>query len=1158
MTYIKRLSAKGFKSFAKKVDVPFGTTFNVVIGVNGSGKSNICDAICFVLGELSAKGLRAAKSANLIWNGGKSGAPSKEAEVSLVLCNEKNRFPIASKEVKITRILNKKGQSKYLINDQVRTRQQILDLMGAAKVDPDGHNIVLQGDIIRFMDMKPEERRIILEDVAGISVFEEKKDRALGDLGKVQEKLNEADIILTEREKTLSDLKTDRDQALKYKEVEQDLERTKATRVHLQLKDKEGKKSELESTLKDHENQIQKTQQEIDELKKDIEDKQQETKNAEQELDEKGDKSQKAISKDIETLKTETIKMQTRKDVCTNELTKISNRLKELDKNAADLSKTLGQLTKRKEQLEKENLELAEKETKINSQIESYKKKHGLGDSADINARISELDTLIESKQKQTKDAQESKQTQLREKDKLEFEISKLEEKLKELEGQQEEDKKRAQTLRDKKEAHKQLDRQLSAILNESSVFSAQLGDSKSKLAGIEEELAKTRARSIGIRELSAGDAAIQKIKSAKMPGVYGTVSELGEVSSKYAMALEIAAGARLKSVVVTTDEVAAKCIAMLKQTKSGVVTFLPLNKLREKLITEEAKRLAKSQGVHGMAIDLVKYESKFDIVFKYVFGSTLVVEDLAAARKIGVGRERMVTVEGDLVEQSGAMVGGYRTRAAAGFQQKEVALSLDRLEQEYAKLQEKINLLTGNKSENDESIFSLREKKAVLDAEIKTLEIAGVTDLSASDIRKNKKELETRAREYQSQAQLYEKDTADIEKEITKVKQERADLLESISKANQSGTTGEMAALNDNKRAVREQAIKNTSELKNVASQLTFYEAEQLKLATITLMSTKEREQFTAELETLKNDITARYEDLKQKEKQQRQFYADYQHLFAKKNKLQQQIQQREVQIIRHEERVRGIESRKNDVSVKIALINGELEGLKKEFEPYKEVSLKRGSTVDELQTEARALEQQIKAMGNINLRALEIYEKVKVEYDLLVGKYDTLKLEKEDVLKLIYEIETKKKTVFMKTFNAVQRTFKDIFSTLSTKGEALLELENAEEPFTGGVDIKVKMSSSKFLDIKGLSGGEKTLAALSLIFALQEYQPAAFYIMDEVDAALDKKNSELLSKLVAKYSQNAQYILISHNDAVITEANTVYGVSMQEGISKVTCLKI
>ena len=1158
MTYIKSLTAKGFKSFAKKVDIPFGTNFNVVIGINGSGKSNICDAICFVLGELSAKGMRAAKSANLIWNGGKNGSPSKEAEVSLVFDNEKKEFPIATKEIKITRILGHKGISKYLINDEVRTRQQILDLMAAAKVDPDGHNIVLQGDIVRFMEMRPEERRVIIEDVAGISVFEEKKERAMADLTKVQERLNEADIILTEREKTLTDLKQDRDQALNYKGVEQELERSKATRINSQIKDKNDKKQEFEKAIKDHDDQIQKAQEQMDEFKKDIESKQLEIQNIGVELDAKGDKTQRALAKEIEELKTDMIKMQTRKDVCMNEVTKITGRTKELDKNLDELSSTVAQLTKRKEQLEKENSKLKEEEAKLNAKISSYKEKHGIKDTSDINARIAELDELIEQKQKEVLAAQETKQATLREKDKLEFEIKSLDDKITEVDGQKEEDKARAQTLKERKEAFKNMARELSDRLNESSVFSVQLGSAREKLLETGDELAKLRARSIGIREMSAADAAIQKINSMKISGVHGTISELGQVSSKYALALEVAAGARLKSMVVSTDAVAAKCISILKESKTGVVTFLPLNKIREKIVTEDSKKIAKENGVLGLALDLVKYDSQFSNAFKFVFGSTVVVEDLAVARRIGIGRERMVTAEGDLVEQSGAMVGGYRRHSGRGFQQEEVNKGMEKLQEDEQRLHSTVDLLERRKMENDESIFSLREKKALLEAEIKTLEAAGVTELSIGDIKQQKKDLANKAAELQKQINLHDKNASELGKETDKIKEDRAELINSMSKASESGAQSALGNFEEEKRGIREQAIKNESELKGLLSQQEFYRLEQNKVATITAGSIKEKEQFSTEFETLKATIGVKYEELKEKEKTQRQFYADYQHMFTKKSKLQQQIQQREVQTIRHEERIRGIESGRNDVKVKIALVNGELEGLNKEFEPFLNVQLRRGLSIEDLGTEIKSLEQQMKAMGNINMRALEIYEKVKVEYDNLVGKYETLKVEKEDVLKLIFEIETKKKSIFMKTFNAVEKTFKNIFLTLSTKGEALLEIENPENIFEGGVDIKVKMSKNKFLDIKSLSGGEKTLAAISFIFALQEFQPAAFYLMDEVDAALDKHNSELLSKLVAKYSQQAQYLLISHNDSIITEANTVYGVSMQEGISKVTCLKI
>ena len=239
MTVIKKITARGFKSFAKKTEVLLGDNFNCVIGPNGNGKSNVVDAICFVLGKSSARGLRAEKSANLIYNGGKKGSPSKEAEVSIYFCNNNKSFPIEEKEIKVTRVVKKTGNSKYYINDKLRTRTQVVDLLRTARIDPDGHNIVLQGDIARFMDMKGGDRREIIEEIAGISVFEEKKDKAMNELNKVQEKLNEADIILTEREKTLKDLKKDRDQAIKYKELEKNIERNKATKINFLLKGKQ-------------------------------------------------------------------------------------------------------------------------------------------------------------------------------------------------------------------------------------------------------------------------------------------------------------------------------------------------------------------------------------------------------------------------------------------------------------------------------------------------------------------------------------------------------------------------------------------------------------------------------------------------------------------------------------------------------------------------------------------------------------------------------------------------------------------------------------------------------------------------------------------------------------------------------------------------------
>jgi len=252
-------------------------------------------------------------------------------------------------------------------------------------------------------------------------------------------------------------------------------------------------------------------------------------------------------------------------------------------------------------------------------------------------------------------------------------------------------------------------------------------------------------------------------------------------------------------------------------------------------------------------------------------------------------------------------------------------------------------------------------------------------------------------------------------------------------------------------------------------------------------------------------------------------------------------------------------VEIRTNNISLRNASVTAELAGLEKEFERYQGLEFITDKSDAALKGEITRFENMVAEMGNINLKALEIYDSVEKEYNNLLSKKDMLGKEKEDVLKLMAEIETRKGELFTKTFDKVNENFKVIFDSLTGKGQAYLLLENPEKPFEDGVRIMVKISGQRFMDIRSLSGGEKSLTALAFIFAIQEYEPATFYVLDEVDAALDKHNSEKLAKLIRKYSQNAQYVVISHNDAIIAEADTLYGVSMDEhSASNTVSLKV
>ncbi len=334
----------GFKSFGKRTDLLFGDDFNVVLGPNGSGKSNILDALCFVLGKGSAKGLRAEKSGNLVYNGGKSKKQAKHGEVSIYFDNSSKIFPTEEKTVKISRIVKPGGQSKYKINDKTRTRQQILDLLSIAKIDPNGYNIILQGDIVRFVEMSPNDRRGVVEEIAGISVYEERKEKALRELEKVGQKLNDSELILKERNFQLKDLKKDRDQALKYKNLNDKIKQNKATYLKKQIDRKIKKRDDYQKKINTRKKKFDKYQSEISKLRADISAKKDEIRKITQYVEDKGDTGQINLQREIEKLRVSVGTNKTRISSCTNEIARINQRKELLQKNLAELGEKITKL----------------------------------------------------------------------------------------------------------------------------------------------------------------------------------------------------------------------------------------------------------------------------------------------------------------------------------------------------------------------------------------------------------------------------------------------------------------------------------------------------------------------------------------------------------------------------------------------------------------------------------------------------------------------------------------------------------------------------------------------------------------------------------------------------------------------------------------------
>ena len=691
----------------------------------------------------------------------------------------------------------------------------------------------------------------------------------------------------------------------------------------------------------------------------------------------------------------------------------------------------------------------------------------------------------------------------------------------------------------------------------------SQLGNARGKINFLNEELAKLSARKASIQETLGGSMAISKLieNKNKIGGVYGTISSLGTVDSKYAKALEVAAGNKIKAIVVEDDGVAERCISYLKENQLGVATFLPLNKIRSGSISESDRVVA--QKTHGLALDLIKFDKKFNNIFSHVFTNTCVVDTIAQARKIGIGAIRMVTLDGDLAEQSGVMQGGFRkgTTTGLGFTHKEVADKTEKFEAELADAQAVASALESQKQMGEESIQKLRELKASLDGEIikqeKSLHLDD-DDLGMS--KKLKVEFEKELTVVSADYMKLTNSISTINRTLAQLKIERQELRNQITDLRNPIKLAELTTFEEKQRSLQEELINIDGDVKHIESQITnILRPEQENVAKVIKQQEKEEQTFTSDKKLLTESISHMTTQLAGLEEQEKEFYKQFKDSFAKRQKFTEEIDKIETKVIEREEEIRETEHKNTVVSIEVAKVQAELTVLVQEFKEFGEVKLIEGKSADEIRAIVTRSDNRIRTIGSVNMKAIDMYARVETEYNKLVEKKQLLITEKEQVLVMINEIETRKKDLFLQVFNRLNENFQKIFQSLSTKGEAYLELENPEQPFEGGVTIKVKLAGKKFMDIRSLSGGEKTMTALAFIFAIQENDPASFYIMDEVDAALDKQNAEKLAELVKQYSKRAQYIVISHNDGVISAANTLYGVSMDtDGVSKVVSLKL
>ncbi len=1172
--HIKEIEFINFKSFGKKVRIPFYEGFTTISGPNGSGKSNIIDGILFVLGLSSSRTMRAEKLTDLIYNGESAKRPDF-AQVTIKFDNSDHKMHVAADEVSITRKIRETDTGYYsyfYFNGKAVSLTDIHTQLAKAGVTPEGYNVVMQGDVTRIINMTPVERRKIIDEIAGVAEFDSKKERSLSELEIVRERVERVDIIIGEVGQQLEKLKGERDQALKYQSLKAEKMKFEGFVLLAKLKDARTELGSVTVDIEAKEEVLEKMatalaerQSKVDELERTLEE-------LTSSIQKTGEDEQIRIKKDIEGIRGEMSRCRDTIELADNEVEDIEARRRKAFVEIDEIKGKLEVLDFRvsEESARKDGIqaEMAERRTQrmiLQSKI------------ADVDARFAQTRDEIAGLRALLETAKNEKNELMRHEDRLLDALRRKSAEVRDIEVEIEDAKSKSKssdsdTLSVKYDIEKlnekinSLTKDIDDLERNRSQMQSVIKDLEAELRNYEKDYARIEVRVRGAEDHSNYSKAVEMVMNEKkhhgLPGIYGTIAELGSVDHKYSAALEIAAGGKMQAVVVEDDEDAARAIDYLKQRQGGRATFLPLNKMEPR---RPYKDLSDRQGVVGYAIDLIDFDSRFESAFWYVFRDTLIVDTLTNARRL-MGGLRMVTLEGDMVEKSGAMVGGSKQqRSGLSF----AASEKDKL----VKLAEKITEFDSRRSTAIKKLDQIEGHIAQVNREIHEHD---------KEISKKEMHLEEISGRGERLAQLIESkntELADIEESrrqlreemesVVSGKEEKSTLVASLEKdisvLEEKLAGSPVPELNRQADQLDEEIRRLDNRVRDIESDINALKLDRdysnskmeenrelIKAMEEKRSSHKQRvKELKDQIEELDRSLAEkklREEELaeKLKEMQQQRTALHEEHIAARK--------QLDTTRAKHDESQRykmALDATKAALEEQVSELGEEL--LRRGIEDSAEVP-----NYETVRTRIASIEKAMEKLEPVNMRAIDEYDEVELRLNELVTRRDTLSREREQILERIQQYEELKKETFMATFHGINDPFREIFNELSD-GIGELVLDNQDEPFTGGLTLRAQPKEKTLQRLEAMSGGEKSLTALAFIFAIQQYRPAPFYAFDEIDMFLDGSNAGRVAQRVKTAVKNAQFIVVSLRKPMIEAAERTVGVAMQENnITSITGVKL
>ncbi|MEM3296706.1 MAG: AAA family ATPase [Candidatus Micrarchaeaceae archaeon] len=1115
MIYLKELTLHKFKSF-QHAELMFSKGFTCIVGPNGSGKSNICDAILFSLGESALRRLRVDRLESLIsYSANRKNMP--KAYVKAVFDGDE--------KLEVVRIIRADGKSVFRAYGKRLSMHDVIEVFKKYKVDVNETNTITQGEINKIMEMSPKERRELIEIASGVSEFEEKKKEALAELETVNVKIGEARIMLNERLGFLKEIEKEKEAAEKYAELRK---RIRALNYSILSIRKASLSKDYESYVKE----ISALDEEAAKFRKSIEDSnsllnalgekaQQMTKDLDRATGSAGESSKRLneLKVQLATLDTETNTLNASIKEAELSVEESKKKISEIEVKMASNAKLLDEL----------DAEIAEKSGYLESVAIDVDADARISKLAEVSKEIRALEEKVASLQKAYANAVASHDSYKAMASELERQISAKEKEIDEAKATVESMRSELDSLNiEIKKANDEI-----ALLESKADMSKEISSIEGKILELREQRAIAYSRSGGI-----DDALSRKFGSA---GFYGRAAQLCTYEDAYANAVEAAAGGRFDYLVVDSIETASSIIDYMKAKQLGRATFIPISEISVVAQAEDSK--------HRKLIDLIKFDEKFRKVFEYIFGNTYLVDSLEEAKKSGIGRHRYVTIDGELVEQSGIVSGGYAKKQVRPLAYIEKQLAL--LEARHKELSEKANEATA-------TIFAKRKELALKEltyksrlAEMekfgsslnKAMEALGSLISSREAAIKN---AESSSVEMQALSKETEETTSKIkqlqsvENEIygVKTKAPKAETEEAKKTAKDvESLRNELEGLKI-RRAGAEKENQLLAEKKAEISEGIASKLREIKAAK-DMLSAKllSKEKIAKSAEALENEIKESSESNKKIYAELEQINSEIANLSSNKGMLNAKLERVEASLNDLKLKKSQVETRLNDINAELSTYGNE------------SIELIEGSD-EELGKQLAIATNKLNELGSVNMKAPEIYNEKKALVDEVYAKLEILESERQAIMKMIDEVDSKKLGVFMNALNGISANFSRLYSYM-LPGSAEIELDNPESPFESSLVIKVH-NEGMSKRIESLSGGEKTLILITLVFAIHMYKPSSLYIFDEIDAALDKENSKKLSKLLRELSKNAQFIVVSHNDSLISDAETVIGVAKSNNESR------